>query len=61
MPSHTPDHLDPSPSFGFLSKGPFCALTNEKKIIADDMMLDVLEGWIEKSKQVCYSFYFIED
>ena len=40
------------PNIGFVSSGPSWAVTNEKKIIADDLTLDVVKGWIEKSKQV---------
>ncbi|KAF8345280.1 hypothetical protein F5887DRAFT_967543 [Amanita rubescens] len=39
------------PNIGFVSTGPSWAVTNEKKVVTDDLTPDVVKGWIEKSKQ----------
>jgi hypothetical protein len=40
------------PNIGLVTSGPAWAVTNEKKIIADDLTPDVVKGWLDKSKQV---------
>jgi hypothetical protein len=40
------------PNIGFVSTGPSWAVTNEKKVVTDDLTPDVVKGWMEKSKQV---------
>lgn len=40
------------PNIGFVTTGPSWAVTNEKKVVTDDLTPDVVKGWIEKSKQV---------
>lgn len=43
------------PNIGVVGTGPSWAVTNEKKIIADDLTPDVVKGWIDKSKQVRFN------
>lgn len=42
------------PNIGFISSGPSWAITNEKKVITDDLTPDVVKAWIEKGKQPSY-------
>ncbi|KAK2462386.1 hypothetical protein APHAL10511_005692 [Amanita phalloides] len=39
------------PNVGLLGAGPAWAVTNEKKVVSDDLTPDVVKAWIEKSKQ----------
>ena len=40
------------PNIGFVTGAPSWAVTNEKKVVTDDLTPDVVKGWIEKSIQV---------
>ena len=40
------------PSIGPVSGGPAWTLSNEKKVLTDELTPDIVTGWIEKSKEV---------
>lgn len=44
------------PSIGTISGGPAWTFSNEKKVVSDELTPEIVNGWIEKSKQVCIYF-----
>jgi len=40
------------PSIGSVSSGPGWTLAGEKKIMTDELTTEIVNGWIEKSKEV---------
>ena len=40
------------PSIGSVSSGPAWTLSSEKKIVTDELTPEIVNGWIEKSKEV---------
>ena len=41
------------PNIGVVSSGPAWATTTEKKVLTDELTPDIVNSWIEKSKDVC--------
>ena len=41
------------PNIGVVSGGPAWATATEKKVLTDELTPDIVNGWIEKSKDVC--------
>lgn len=40
------------PNIGVVSSGPAWAATTEKKVLTDELTPDIVNSWIEKSKDV---------
>jgi len=51
-----PDSLF-GPNVGVISSGPGWTAQTEKKVLKDELTMDVVKGWIEKSKEVCAILY----
>jgi hypothetical protein len=59
-PTNTPNNVkdkksqDPlfGPNIGSVSAGPAWTSTMDKKIVTDELTPDIVNGWIEKSKEV---------
>lgn len=53
--------LDPlfGPNIGAVTSGPAWTATGDKKIVTDDLTPDVVNTWIEKSRDVCPIYFSI--
>lgn len=41
------------PNIGVISGGPSWTNATEKKVLKDELTIDAVKSWIEKSKEVC--------
>jgi len=44
------------PNIGVVSSGPVWTVTTEKKVLTDELTPDVVNSWIEKSKDVSFPY-----
>ena len=44
------------PSIGPVSSGPAWTIGSEKKVVTDELTPEVVNNWIERSKEVCFLF-----
>lgn len=49
------------PNIGPVSSGPAWTIGSEKKVVTDELTPEIVNSWIEKSKEVSFSFTPLEN